>query len=337
VSSPPWGPGSATGVGSLPGDDPHEAARLVFGELADFPHLPELPGRGPGADMVGRAGALLVDIHLDLQPSGWRLIDRGGMDERRARDYLARDLDALEVVADGYEGPLKLQVVGPWTLTAALERARGDRPLADAGARTDIAASLAEGVAGQVADVRRRVPGANICVQLDEPSLAAVLTGRVGRASGRGTLPPIESPDVVAGLRTVIGAVRAAGGVPLVHCCARRPPIALAREAGAEAVSVDAAMLASSDDDAIGEGIEAGMTLFLGLVPALGPGVPPPVREVVAPARGLWARLGFAPERLGASVVVTPACGLAGASSGWVRTALRLVRQAGQVLVEAPE
>ena len=79
-------PGWATGVGSLPGTDPREAAAVVAGELPDLPHLPELPGRGPGADMVGRTAArCCVDLHVDLQPSGWRLVDRPGMDERRAR------------------------------------------------------------------------------------------------------------------------------------------------------------------------------------------------------------------------------------------------------------
>jgi hypothetical protein len=76
---------------------------------------------------------------------------------------------------------------------------------------------------------------------------------------------------------------------------------------------------------------------MLGLLPAIGPGVAPTVRDVVTPARGLWRRLGFTPERLAGVVVVTPACGLAGASDGWVQTALRLARQAARVLLEAPE
>jgi hypothetical protein len=45
----PWAPGSVTGLGPLPGTDPAEAARLVFGELPDLPHLPELPERGAPA------------------------------------------------------------------------------------------------------------------------------------------------------------------------------------------------------------------------------------------------------------------------------------------------
>jgi hypothetical protein len=109
------------------------------------PYLPELPARGPGADLIGRAAGLLVDLPVDLQPSGWRLVDRPGVDLRRARDLLARDLDALEEVAEGYAGPLKVQVAGPWTLAATVERPRGDRVLADHGARRELAQALAEG------------------------------------------------------------------------------------------------------------------------------------------------------------------------------------------------
>ena len=55
---PEWlGAGGSTGVGSMPGTDPHEAAAVVAGEVPDLPHLVELPGRGPGADLVGRTRA----------------------------------------------------------------------------------------------------------------------------------------------------------------------------------------------------------------------------------------------------------------------------------------
>ena len=42
-------PGRAvgSGVGSLPGDDIHEALRLVVDELPDLPYLPELQGAVP--------------------------------------------------------------------------------------------------------------------------------------------------------------------------------------------------------------------------------------------------------------------------------------------------
>ncbi len=102
-----------------PALDPLEACRLVFGELPDLPHLPELPARGPGADMIGRTAGLLVDLAVDLQPSGWRLVPQPRRSTSAARsDFLARDLDALQEVADGSPASLKVQAAGPWTLAS---------------------------------------------------------------------------------------------------------------------------------------------------------------------------------------------------------------------------
>lgn len=334
----PWPPGAATGVGSLPGTDPAEAARLVAGELPDLLHLPELPARGVGADLVGRGAALLADLHVDLQPSGWRLVARPGLDERRSRDLLQRDLDALGEVAGDYPGPVKLQAAGVWTLAASLELTRGDKALADPGAVRDLAVALAEGLAAHVADLRRRLPAASaVLVQLDEPSLPLVLAGRVPVASGFGTLRVVEESTAEEHLRAVLTAGAGADAVPGVHSCAADVPVRLLTRAGARFVGLDASLLTPAYDDPVGEAVEAGVGLLLGVVPALGPGVPPTVRSAAVPARGLWHRLGFPPEQLASVVAVTPACGLAGASTGWVNTALRLCRQVGRALAESPD
>ena len=102
---------------------------------------------------------MTTGLGADLQPAGWRLTDASGIDHRRARSLLAQDLDTLEELGQGYAGPFKIQVAGPWTLAATVEKPRGDKVLSDHGARRDLAQALAEGLAGHVADVRRRVPG----------------------------------------------------------------------------------------------------------------------------------------------------------------------------------
>src|SRR5579875_982118 len=120
---------AASGVGSLPGSDVGGAARSVrelYGERG-IPYLPELPARGPGADLVGRTAAQLTGLAVDVQPSGWRLTDNAGRDASRARAFLREDLDVLAEVYDGYTGPLKVQLCGPWTLSATLELPRGGR------------------------------------------------------------------------------------------------------------------------------------------------------------------------------------------------------------------
>ena len=55
--------------------------------------------------MIGRTAALLVDLAVDLTPAGWRLVPRPGLDLRRAREFLARDLDALHEAAAAGPGP----------------------------------------------------------------------------------------------------------------------------------------------------------------------------------------------------------------------------------------
>jgi methionine synthase II (cobalamin-independent) len=320
----PWGP--ASGVGSLPGSDPAEAVRLVVGELPDFPHLPELPGRGAGADMIGRSAGLLVDLSVDLTPAGWRLVPRPGIDQRRAREFLDRDLDALYDVAGGYRGPLKLQAAGPWTLAAGLERTRGDRAVVDPGARRDLAQSLAEGLAAHVAAVAARVPGATVLVQLDEPSVPAVLQGGLPTVSGFGKLAAVESHVVEQELADLVRRL----AVPVVlHCCAPRMPMDLFRAAGAAAISFDLGLV--QDLDAVGTAIEAGTHLFPGVVP--GTDAPLPAAKATASrVQAWWRELGFAPEQLAAAVTLTPACGMAGATPAYARSAMAHVREAAKYL-----
>ena len=320
----PWGP--ASGVGSLPGADPVEALRVVLGELPDFPHLPELPGRGPGADLVGRSAALLVDLAVDLTPAGWRLVPRGGIDLRRAHEFLARDLDAAHDVANSYTGPLKLQAAGPWTLAAGLERTRGDRAVVDPGARRDLGQSLAEGIAAHAAAVAARVPGARIVVQLDEPSLPAVLQGALPTVSGFGKLAAVEDTVVEQELAAVVAAIP---HPVVVHCCANRAPLDLFRAAGADAVSFDSGLV--QDLDALGTAVEAGTHLLVGVVPGIDAGLPAP-KATASRLQAMWNELGFPAERLPEAVTLTPACGLAGATPAYARTAMAHVREAARYL-----
>lgn len=337
--------GSATGVGSLPYDDPREATRVVLGELPDLPHLPELPGRGPGADMIGRAAAILAELAVDLQPAGWRLTSAEGRDQARSRSMLAQDLDALEELVQGYSGPLKVQVAGPWTLAACLERPRGGRVLGDHGARRDVAQALAEGVRTHIANVRRRVEHASLIVQLDEPALPAVLAGSLPTPSGFSRYRAVEEPEVVELLRDVITAVASSEATPTVHCCADRVPFDVLVRAGARGLSYDLGTLRDRDYDALAAAVEAGVTLFVGAVPASRPpenpknrsGPPGPTDSDVARAVvKLWRQLGFAEEDAAARCVVTPSCGLAGADPEWARTALMLARKAGAHLDDRP-
>ena len=328
---------SATGVGSLPGDDDAayaEAVRIVLGELPDLPHVPELPGRGAPATMTGRALAVVDGLGADLQPAGWRLTDSPGIDHRRARSLLAQDLDQVEEQAQGHAGAFKLQVAGPWTLAATVEKPRGDKVLADHGARRDLAQALAEGIGRHVRDVRRRLAGVDrLVVQVDEPALPAVLAGSVPTASGFGRHRSVHPPEASEALGWVLAAVAAEGAEPWVHCCADDAPLDLLRGAGARGLSVDLARTTAAGHDVLAEALEAGETVALGVVPPTAPvGAAPTDKDVVEGVLRWLDMLGLDPGEVAARLVVTPTCGLAGAGPGWVRQALTLAREAARHL-----
>ncbi|QCQ91860.1 methionine synthase [Rhodococcus sp. SGAir0479] len=320
--------GVATGVGSWPGTDPRAAAGIVVGELPALPHLVELPGRGLGADLIGRAAALLIDMPLDTSTTGYRLAQRVGAATRTARDLLARDLDAFEEAWElagrrGTDQPVKVQAVGPLTLASQAELFGGHRVLTDRGALRDLSDSLAEGIAAHAGDVADRT-GSPVVVQLDEPALPAVLAGSLPGVSILQAPPAMPEPEALHVLQTAIATIAAP---VLVHCCAADVPWALLRRSGAAMVGFDVGALRTADLDGVGELLDGGVDLALGLVPAIAPERTPGWRDLAEPATRMVDRLGFPREYLASRIAVTPACGLAGASTEWARTALRAANE----------
>lgn len=330
---------TGTGLGSWPGTSARAAAEVVVGELGDsLAHLVELPGRGVGADMIGRAGALLVDIAIDTAPRGYRLAARPGAVTRRAVSLLGEDVDALEEAWEvaGLRGsghPVKVQAAGPLTLAAEVELANGHRAITDPGAVRDLAASLAEGLTAHRADLSRRLE-TPVVVQLDEPSLTAAVTGRL---AGVTALSPVAAIDEAVATALLDGCAETIGGEVLVHSCAAGLPWNVLQRSSITALALDCTALEPADYDQIGAFVDAGRTVVMGLVPALAPARAPGVEELATAAAAITDRIGFARSILAERVGVSPVCGLAGASAGWARTAVGLVRKVGEALASDPE
>jgi Cobalamin-independent synthase, Catalytic domain len=323
----------ATGIGSMPGTDFGESTRIVLGEVGDLPFVVELPERGPAAAMTGRTLAMVSDLCFDLQPAGWRLTGAPGVDQRRARSLLAKDLDTTEELAQDRSGPYKIQVTGPWTLAATVERPRGDKALADHGARRDLAQALAEAVRVHCADVRRRLDPTELHVQLDEPALPSVLQGAIPTASGFHRHRSVTPLVAAQALTWVADAVTDSGGFPVLHCCAPELPFEVLRSTPITALSLDVSLVDSSRYDDLGRWLDAGRSAWLGVVPATEPAdAAPTAAELTAQVLSWWRDLGYTEVETLPDTTVTPTCGLAGASPWWARSALGRCQQVARNL-----
>jgi methionine synthase II (cobalamin-independent) len=319
----------------MPGEDFGDSFQVVLGEVGDLPFLPELPSRGSSATMVGRTLGLVGELGADLQPAGWRLTDAAGADQRRARSLLSQDLDRVEELCHGRADSFKVQVVGPWTLAALVERPRGDKVVGDHGARRDLAQALAEAVRDHVADIRRRLGGTAVVVQLDEPALPAVLGGGIPTASGFSRHRSVTPADAAQTLDWLDEAVVAAGATSAVHCCASDVPFAMLRETSIPAVSFDLSLLTRPQYDDVAEWVDAARNLWPGVVPAVDPvGREPADVDLTHRVLDWWSALGFSEADSVPPTTVTPTCGLAGASPTWARRALELAQRVSRNLSE---
>lgn len=344
----PWQLGAATGLGPMPGTDPAEAAVMIAGELPELPFLAELPERGVGADAVGRAIGLLVDIHAEVVPSGWRITSGPTREVARAKDFLAWDLDALE---EHYAGApqVKIQVCGPWTVAARTEVMSGNRIITDAGAVRDLAESLAEGLAAHVTQVRRRLPGTQVLLQIDEPALRDVVEGNLRTASGFGTVRAIGRQRAEELLRSF---TERFADVPLIGtstagAAADLGALKMLREIGCIALAVDLTTVAADTRslDFLGEGIDSGLVVLAGVIPVVEPapvdGPPdrrrsadPTTAERARPLTEPMAKLGFPAEVVARQVVVTPSGSLAEVAPDRARRVVGLCRDVARMLAE---
>jgi methionine synthase II (cobalamin-independent) len=215
----------------------------------------------------------------------------------------------------------------------------------------DLTTSLAEGVAAHAAELAKRVPGARLVVQLDEPALSAVAGGEVPTASGLSRIAPVE-PDVLR--ERLAQVIASTGKYTVVHSCSTAVPFGIIRAAGADALSFDLSQLRRGEGDRVAEAAEAGLGLLTGVLPAVpAPDVTPArpgsagptgpgdgsaeARQAAERVIRLWTRLGLPLDTCPEQAVITPACGLAGASPDQARAALTRCREAGSMLAELIE
>ena len=112
-------------------------------------------------------------------------------------------------------------------------------------------------------------------MQFDEPSLPAALAGRLSGVTSLTPVHPVDEATAVALLDECVSAC----GQAAVHSCAPDLPWDVLRRSVFGAVSVDASTLQRGDLDGIGEFVETGRTVLLGVIPSTTPAQRPTARE----------------------------------------------------------
>ena len=198
-------PGVATGIGSLPHEDPVAAAELVFRCLPDLPAAPQLPARDPREGMLAQWLGALPEVSLDAHGA---VTVVGSSEEspdcRFTTDAHAGLLAFLDVAAAREKQPprVKVQVTGPLTLGMALQAAGMTAPRA-----FRRAAEVTRGWSVAIEElVAARLPGTGLVLFFDEPAL-------VSWQHREGPLDRESAIDVLS------GALAAVDCVTGVHVC----------------------------------------------------------------------------------------------------------------------
>ena len=307
-------PGVATGIGSLPHDDPAAAAELVLRCLPELPAVPQLPGRDPREGMLAQWLTALPEIEVERDGSVTLLGESDTAPEcvfdDRAHSGLLAFLDAASQ-AERVPVRVKAQVTGPLTLGTALHAAGMPAPRAYQRAA---AVTRAWSVALEEL-VATRLPDAGLVLFLDEPALV----------QWRRDDAPLDRESAIDVLS---GALAAVDSVTGVHVCGDGD-LALALEAGPEVLGVEV------DDDLVQHTV--GLARFLDGDGWIAWGAVPTDRPVGESADPHWrvlarvwcelTRRGCDPVPLRTRGVITPACGLAGYGASQAERVLGIARE----------
>jgi hypothetical protein len=156
----------------------------------------------------------------------------------------------------------------------------------------------------------------------------------VPTASGLSRLAAVEADTSRDRLAQVLAGLR---GYTVVHCCATTVPFGIIKAAGADAIAFDLGQLRRGEEDGVAEAAEAGMGLLTGAVPSAPQAGDGRARDTAERVATLWRRLGLPLATCADQAVITPACGLAGASPAQARAALSRCREAARILPELIE
>ncbi|MEJ2092225.1 MAG: hypothetical protein P8X65_08530 [Syntrophobacterales bacterium] len=336
-------PLAATGIGSVPYQDPQGTVALILEHLPEMPFWPQLVRLGFREEMVAQGAGGLPGLKVDLEARQVILDPEASREIALAQFYemvWGGELEAFALSseeAQGFQalmeqtqartnGPLALkgQVVGPVTFAGMVKDQEGKPILYDKELTQAVSQGLARKAAWQAEQFRRA--GREAVVFFDEP----ILTG-FGSA-----FLPISREEVSTLLTETIEAAKEPGPVTVgIHCCGNTD-WALLLETPLDILSFDSYGFFDNFllyDQALTAFFQRGGMVAWGLVPT-GEELAQETEE------SLWLRFTSQVERLsglGLGVrevlqhsLLTPACGLGYLSPEEATRGLKLLDELGR-------
>lgn len=243
----------ATGIGSVPFDNPAQAVELIISTLKEAPHWPQLPqvgfreqmevqfsGHMPCAVMDHQNRRLYFDTSGDYSESFAQFYENflaamepgaGDFSQMAVNREFAAGLHAMRDKLEKDKMPLpflKCQIVGPCTFCLTVTDENKRAIYYNEEFRDVIAKALAMAACWQVQTFKPYAK--QVLCFIDEPILSAF---------GSSTYVGVQRADVVGLIAETIAAVRLAGGVTGVHCCGNTEWSILV-DAGVDIINFDA-------------------------------------------------------------------------------------------------
>jgi methionine synthase II (cobalamin-independent) len=317
----------ATGVGTLPHQDPLQAVDDVLGRIKEMPYWPQLPHRTPMEDMnLQYSGALRPLLVPDPDNRALKAYPDLGREQALAALYerlFSEDRESFGLTPEtaagfftfldrlGQPGKkscpwVKGHVTGPFTLASSVLGADGKALLYDDEAAEAIARGLGAAAAAQS---RQMAPlGSRQLIFIDEPSL-----------SGFGSaFTPISRERAIELLGLTLEEARQRTEEPVfygIHCCGNTD-WAMLIEAGFEVINLDSAGYGQGlllYPEAVHDLFKRGGAVAWGAVPTLefkGSETGPELWAVLHQTLKELEEKGLPRELIASQALVSPACGL---------------------------
>jgi hypothetical protein len=329
---------ATTGIGSLPQEDPEEAAAFVLEADVSIPFWPQLPGRGFAESMVPQFSEPMPCVHTDTA-AGKLYWDPERKFEELGRFYgliLAEDQEvfglkgekaagfaAFRQAAAGRRWPyVKGQVTGPITFTTSIHNRDGLPLFGDAELRSAAVEVLARNARWQVEGLSEFAEE-TVIIFVDEPVLAVY---------GSSALAGISEGHVRQMVGHVREAIDDAGGISGMHVCGNSDWGVMA-STGVQVLNFDAHQFGHTlglYPEAIADHLALGGCIAWGIVPTTADIAGAEVESLERKLREGFAALtdkGIDVELLRERALITPSCGAGNLSDAEARKVFVLLRQ----------